>query len=352
MVGISLLTLVPGVFGGTETYARELIRALARVGTLEYRVFASDLAADAADGLPGEVVTAYHSSRSTTGRLLAMGRATASRRVRKQLRLDELEALHFPLSIMMPPVRRPPAVTTIHDVLDKLHPDVFSRGERAYRKVVYGWTARRSRLFIVPSEHSQEVLVEHAGFEPERIRVIPLGVDFERFHPGAVDREPVLVYPADHWPHKNHHRLLDAFAEARKARPELRLVLTGARLETLPRLEGVEVRGHVSPDEQADLYRRASALVFPSLHETFGLPPLEAMASGCPVAVSRAGSLPEVCGDAARYFDPTSTTEISEAILDVLDHPEPLVVRGFEHARRYTWDECARRHEAVYRELV
>lgn len=351
MVGISLLTLVPGLFGGTETYARELIQALNRVGTLEYRVFTTELADDAAKGLPEVRVRSYRASGTTPGRLLAMGLATGSPRLRRELRLDELEAIHFPLSIMIPPVRHRGAVTTIHDVLDKIYPEVFSRGERAYRKIVYGWTARLSRLIIVPSEHSKEVLVERAGFDPERIRVIPLGVSQERYRPGTEEREPFLLYPADNWPHKNHARLLEAFARVRQAKPELRLVLVGARLDGVAAAPGVEVRGYVSQDELAGLYRTATALVFPSLHETFGLPPLEAMASGCPVAVSRVGSLPEVSGEAARYFDPRSIDELVEAILDVVDHPAELVAKGLEQAKRYTWDECARRHEDVYREL-
>jgi glycosyltransferase involved in cell wall biosynthesis len=281
-----------------------------------------------------------------------MSHSTVSRRVRRELHADDLDAIHFPLSIMMPPLRRPPAVTTVHDVLDKIHPEVFSRAERAYRKVVYAWTARLSRLLIVPSEHSKEVFVERAGFDSDRIRVIPLGVDHELFRPGDGEREPFLLYPADGWPHKNHKRLLEAFQLVRRERPELRLVLAGASLDGIERDPGIEVRGYVSPHELADLYRRAAALVFPSVHETFGLPPLEAMASGCPVAVSRAGSLPEVCGDAARYFDPRSADEIAKAITEVLDRPDELVARGCERAQRYTWDETARRHEDVYRELV
>ncbi len=92
-------------------------------------------------------------------------------------------------------------------------------------------------------------------------------------------------------------------------------------------------------------------MVFPSLYEGFGQPPLEAMACGCPVACSNAASLPEVCGDAARTFDPTSPEEIAAAVLDALAHPDALVARGLERARLFTWDECARRHDAVYREL-
>jgi glycosyltransferase involved in cell wall biosynthesis len=112
------------------------------------------------------------------------------------------------------------------------------------------------------------------------------------------------------------------------------------------------VRGRVPREELAELYRTASALVFRSLYEGFGQPPLEAMASGTPIAVSRAGALPEVCGDAALYFEPTSADEIAEAIVAVLDHPGHLIERGLERAPRFTWDATARRHDDVYRALA
>ena len=352
MVGISLLTLVPGIFGGTETYARELTRALSRVGTLDYRVCAPAIAPDVGDGLPTKEITAYRASRTPIGRLAAMGLASIGPGVRRQLEPDHLDALHFPLSIMMPPLRKPPSVTTVHDVLDKVRPDAFSRAERAYRKVVYSWTARLSRLIIVHSEHAKEVYAAGAGIEAGRVRVIPLGIDRTLFTPGEETREPFLLYPADAWPHKNHDRLMEAFSLLRHERPDLSLVLTGAGHERRVLPEGVEYRGLVSPGELARLYRTASAMVFPSLHEAFGLPPLEAMASGCPVVVSNAGALPEVCGDAAAYFDPTSAEEIAGAISTVLDRPDELVARGLARAKLFSWDECARRHEDVYRELV
>src|SRR5919198_6484576 len=109
MVGISLLTLVPGVVGGSETYARELCRALARVGELEYRAFVPTIASDAGDGLPTTVVGEYQASRSMPGRVTAMaGAALAPGRIRRALRLDELGVIHFPLSVMLPPVDSPP----------------------------------------------------------------------------------------------------------------------------------------------------------------------------------------------------------------------------------------------------
>jgi glycosyltransferase involved in cell wall biosynthesis len=204
---------------------------------------------------------------------------------------------------------------------------------------------------IVSSAFVRDRAVEKLGLDPGRIRVVAFGIDHMRFTPGREPREPFIFYPARAWPHKNHARLFEAFALLRRDRPELKLVLTGGgHSGTVP--EGVEVRGHVSADEVVELYRRASALVFPSLYEGFGQPPLEAMACGCPVASSNAGSLPEICGDAARLFDPTSPAEIAAAVNEVLDDPEPWRERGLVRAAEFTWERSVRGHEDVYRELL
>ncbi len=352
-IGISLLTLVPGVVGGSERYARELCRALAQVGELEYRVFVPTIAADAAAGLPSQTVPAYRAAHSTPGRVAAMTlAAVAPAPLRRRLRLGELDAIHFPLSVMLPPVDRPPAATTVLDVQHEFFPELFSRAELRYRRLVYGWTVRRSRIVITISEHARETLIERLGLAPGRVRTIYLAVDSSRFTPGEGSREDFLLYPANRWPHKNHDLLFEAFARARLERPGLRLVLTGSghRNQRLPR--GVETRGRVSDAELIELYRSAAALVFPSLYEGFGQPPLEAMACGCPVAVSDVGPLPEVCGDAAVYFDPTDSEDVARGIVEALDRGSELVGRGLERARRFTWEECARRHDAIYRELA
>jgi glycosyltransferase involved in cell wall biosynthesis len=352
MVGISLLTLVPRVSGGSETYARELVRALARVGRLRYHVYAPTIAPDAADGLPATVVTSYRAATSTTGRLRAMAVATAfPAKLRREVRGAEPSALHFPLTITIPRGTGLPVATSILDLQHEFFPQFFPRAERLYRRVAYRAAARNSRLVIAISEHVRESIVERLGIQPDRVRVAYLGIDLERLRPGEGQREPIILYPANGWPHKNHARLLDAFRLIRDERPELRLVLTGEGLERLPKADGVENRGHVPRDELVGLYQRAQALVFPSLYEGFGLPPLEAMACGCPVAVSRAGALPEVCAEAARYFDPEDPEDIATAALALLANPRELVERGLERARRFTWDACAQRHDELYEEL-
>ena len=345
-----MLTLVPGVVGGSETYARELSRALARVGRLEYRAFVPTIAADAAEGLESVVVSEYRASRSTSGRLAAMAQAAvAPGRLRRALRTDELDAIHFPLSVMLPPLDTPPAATTVLDVQHEVFPEFFSRAELAYRRRVYGWTVRKSRIVITISEHAREALVERLGLEPERVRAIHLAVDHGRFTPDGRPREPFLLYPANAWPHKNHARLFDAFARVRAERPDLRLVLTGAAHDRLALPEGVESLGHVDLNRLVELYRSAAALVFPSLYEGFGIPCVEAMACGCPVAASNVASIPEVCGDAAVYFDPLDPESIADGIRRALDSPPP---GGAARAALFTWERCAHEHDEVYAELA
>ena len=352
MIGISLLTLVPGLSGGSETYARELCRALARVGELDYRVFVPTIAPDAADGLSSSAVKSYHASRVMSGRIMAMAFAAAyPGPVREELGLDELDAVHFPLSVMLPPVSQPPAATTVVDLQHEELPEFFGRAELAYRKAVYGWSIRRSRIAIAISEHGRETLIERHELSPERVRAIPLAVDHDVFTPrDTVAPGAYLLYPARPLAHKNHARLYEAFARVRKKRPELELVLT-AEGDYGPLPAGARARGRVSQQELVELYRGAAALVFPSLYEGFGMPVLEAMACGCPVACSNVTSLPEVAGDAARMFDPRSVDEITAAIEDVLDDPQPWIERGLERAKAFTWDACARAHDEVYREL-
>jgi glycosyltransferase involved in cell wall biosynthesis len=309
------------------------------------------VAPGAGDGLPTTLVPEYRARTTMPGRIAAMSLATAMPApIRRRFDAARLDALHFPLSVMIPPVDRPPAVTTVHDLQHEVYPQFFSRGELAYRRAVYGWTVKRSRLLIAISEHARQTLIERYELAPERVRTIHSGIDHARFTPGDGERRPLILYPANRWPHKNHERLFAAFVHVRRERPELRLALTGQGHERAQLPDGVESRGHVSADELVALYRTASCLAFPSLYEGFGLPPLEAMACGCPVACSNATSLPEVCGDAAEYFDPLSPDDMAAAILRALDGRR--VARGLAHAAEFTWDACARAHDAVYRDLI
>ena len=349
MVAIALLTFVPGEMGGSETYVRELLRHLARGGRCSYRVVLPSLAPDIAGGLPSEVASEYRAGGTIPRRLLAMTEA-AVRPGRLRPRFEQADVVHYPLTLRLPTVSRP-TVTTLLDVQHLDLPQMFSRAERAFRAVAWARSVRGADRVIVISDFVRERAVAKLGLDPEAIRVVHLGVDHERLSPGTGPREEFLLYPARRWPHKNHERLFAAFALLRRERPGLRLVLTGGGdFGDVP--EGVEARGHVPTAEVDDLMRRASALVFPSLYEGFGLPPLEAMACGCPVACSSAGSLPEVVGDAARLFDPRDPEAIAEAVDDVLRDPAEWSRLGVERAREFSWEKTAAGHDAVYGELT
>ncbi len=349
LIGIGLLTLVPGALGGSETYVEGLLGALAAGGELDYEVLVPPVAGDAGRGLPSQVASEYRAARTIPERLLAMGLA-ASRPAPLRRRLARADAVHFPLTIALPRVER--YAVTLHDVQHLDLPELFPRAERAFRAATWHRSVRGARLVIVPSGFVRDRAVERLGLDPGRLRVVAHGIDHDRFRPGdeSAQAEPFLLYPAKPWPHKNHARLLEAFALLRRERPGLRLVLTGGG--DFPPQEGVEQRGRVSLDELAALYRRAAALVFPSRYEGFGQPPLEAMACGCPVACSNAGALPEVVGDAARLFDPESPPAIVEAVEAVLADPEPWRMRGFARAAGFSWERSGREHEAAYRELL
>ena len=125
-------------------------------------------------------------------------------------------------------------------------------------------------------------------------------------------------------------------------------MLTGAGHDPAGLPDGVETVGDAPLEMRISLYRRASALVFPSLYEGFGLPPIEAMACGCPVAASDAGSLPEVVGDAGILFDPRHAEAIAAGISEALDRDDELRERGLARAAGFTWDATARAHDRVY----
>ena len=241
---------------------------------------------------------------------------------------------------------------TLHDFQHHDFPENFSRSRRAFRRRAYDGAAREAQAVIVASEFVRAQAVDLLGLDGSQVHVIAHGVEHDVFKPSDEPREQFLLYPARPWPHKNHARLLEAFGELRRERPDLRLcspaTVTGRRSS----LRESTTSGYVSRDELADLYRRAACLVFPSLYEGFGLPVLEAMASGCPVAASDRGAIPEVCGDAAVLFDPDDAHAIANGVREALARADELRERGIAHAAAFTWEDTARRHEAVYRQAA
>jgi glycosyltransferase involved in cell wall biosynthesis len=350
-VGISLLTLAPGDLGGSETYARQLVRALGSVGELDYAVFVPAHAKNAAGSLPAIQVREPRVARRGPSRIPAMAlSALRSRQVRTGL--EQVDVVHYALTVPVPRTSGP-TVVTLHDVQHRDLPEFFGPGRRSFRRIAYDRATRTANAVVVTTEFVRGRALELLELEPDRVHVIPHAINHTLFRAGDEEREPYLLYPARPWPHKNHVRLFEAFALLRKDRPKLRLILTGGGLERLGQLpEGVERWGVVPPADLASLYQRAACLVFPSLYEGFGLPPLEAMACGCPVAASNVSAIPEVCGDAAVLFDPTDPEAIAAGVLEADGKADELRKRGLERAAAFTWEATARAHEDVYRDAA
>ena len=193
MIGISLLTLDPWTVGGTQTYARELVRALSDHGSLEYRVCVSRIASDAGGALPTSVVPEFPASRNRLGRVAGLTRATlADGRLRRALGREHASAFHFPLTVMLPRVDVP-AATTIHDLQHEAFPQFFSRPQLMFRRHVYGRSVRASRIVIAVSKHVRDDLVDRLGYPREQVRV-----DLPRRRPRALHtrRAPAGAVPA------------------------------------------------------------------------------------------------------------------------------------------------------------
>ncbi len=348
---LSMLTLVPGTMGGSETYARELVHELAS-RDLDVRALVAPVGAGFAGGLPERVASEFPTGPGQADRLRALALGTLLRR-RLQRYTAGAEVLHYPFTVPVPPRRAAQrSVVSLLDVQHRDLPDLFGRAERAYRGVAYDRAARAADAVVTISQFCKARIVHHLGIDPARVHVAHLGVRTEEFRPHLGPREQLLLYPAKGWPHKNHAVLLEAFRRLRRGNPDLELVLTGARADELPQVpDGVQVRGLVGRAELVELYRRAAVMVFPSRYEGFGLPPVEAMASGCPVAAASAGSLPEVVGDAGVLFDPDDPQAVAAGVEQALDRSGELTRRGLERAAGFTWSACADAHVAVYRAL-
>ena len=374
-VGFSLLTLFPGRVGGSESNVRGLLGQFAdgngpeRVTVLANRHVMAAYGPYARGPVSLHEVHSYRPGDGNLTRLLAMTAAGLLPRIAARDVPRDLDVLHHPVTVPVPQLVDVPSVTTLLDLQHHELPESFPPAERLFRRWAYDGAGRRADLVVTISEHARAQIAAMEGIGPDRVESVPLGVDTGRFNQSPTEGDRALaarlparfvVYPANLWPHKNHARLVEALAHVPDR--DLHLVLSGqtyGRLDALlghARRAGVADRithaGYLQPEEMPALLRTARALVFPSLFEGFGLPPLEAMACGCPVACSSTGSLPEVVDEAGLLFDPRAPGEIAGTIDSVTSDDAVrarLIASGLERARHFTWAAAARRHVALYR---
>ena len=368
-VGLNLVYLVPGEIGGMETYARELIPAVAaQAPGIEMTAFINLEAAERGLDLGAHVRTVVVPVHARNRVEWVRGEQQHLPRLGRRARIDLLHSL-----ASTAPARGAFArVTTIHDLIYRRFPEAHFGIRTLGMRVLVPLAARRSDRIIADSRSTAQDIERFLGVRPEKIDVIHLGYQDRPSLPvqaepelevrrrwGLGDRPLVLTLSAKR-PVKNLVRLLEALALLPvERRPVLMMpgYATPYEQHLRERAHGLGIEQDIRmpgwiPEEQVEgLWRSATCFVFPSLYEGFGLPVLEAMGRGVPVACSDRSSLPEVAGDAARFFDPEQPRAIADALeLLLADEREraELVRLGFEQANRFTWAETARRTLASY----
>jgi glycosyltransferase involved in cell wall biosynthesis len=279
------------------------------------------------------------------------------------------DLVHCP-SYVAPWAIKVPFVVTVHDAASKHFPRDHPLEWRVYVDRVMPRRLRAAARVITGSQFGRREVIAAFGLEPDRVIAVPYGLDsrFQSYSaPPTSPNGPTLLFPGAPIGRKNLDSVLRCMATASRQSSVGQAVLeiSGAREEDFPAYSklvgslGLQARvrwlGLVPVSDVPALYARASAIVYPSLYEGFGFPPLEAMAVGTPVVASDRGSLPEVLGDAALMVDPTDTRALGDALEAVLSQPElrgRLRSAGERQARLYTWDRCAQRTVEVYREVL
>lgn len=371
-VGLNLIFLVPGETGGMEVAARELIPELIKAAPdVRFTAFVNREAAAVKDGPWGELLPSVTVPVNARNRVQwVRGEQMLLPRLARRAGVDLVHSL----ASTAPAWGRFRRVVTVHDLIYARFPEAHSGIRDRGMRVLVPLAVRRSDRVIVDSDSTRQDLVELLGTSPGRIDVVPLGMGSprrrdplpqaelrERLELG--DRRVALSLSAKR-PHKNLAALLGALALMDDAsRPVLVVPGYGtwheAELRERAAALGVErdVRflGWLSGEELEGLWALAEVFVYPSLYEGFGLPVLEAMERGVPVACSNASSLPEVAGDAALLFDPHDEVAIASALERLLSDPAEatrLRTLGLEQATRFSWERTARLTLESYRRVL
>lgn len=321
----------------------------------------------------------FPTDRLTT-KVMAWGPSLAWRHLRLPLamRSDGVD-LHFSPAYFLPLLKVCPSIVVVHDLTFKVHPEWFAGDRRMKFDEIFWREVKKADRILTVSEHSRSDIVRLLGVEPSRVTAIPEAAD-EHFHPVddaarlAGVREKfglpegfVFTVGAIHT-RRNLERLIEALSLARDdTGKEVFLLIVGTPAEFSP---PVDIRGtaarcglsgrvlhvdYVSEEDLLLLYNACGLFAYPSIYEGFGLPVIEAMACGAPVACSNVTSIPEVAGDAALYFDPEKTEEIAEALSLVLSDvavASRLRKDGLERASLFSWRRTAVETLAVFNEVA
>ncbi len=361
---------------GIGVHVTNLVRGLARIegagdaaAANEYFLFVRPEDRDFADDLPSNFRCVVE--RSPVYSLREIG--TMTWRIWRA-RLDLYHATHYVLPAIVPC----PTVVTIHDIIHLLYPGFLpSRAASLYAQGMFRHSVARADRIIAVSNNTRDDVLDYFRVDEAKVRVVYNGVE-SRFRRRLDDeelrtslnalgvRQPYVLFVGNPKPHKNLDRVIEAYARARsRAGFEAPLVCVGARPGTDFKLElrarqlgvGDHVRllGRVDGEILPALYQGASLFLYPTLYEGFGLPVVEAMASGVPVITSNTSALKEIAQGYAELVNPLEVKEIARAIERCLgnrDHARQLAGRAGERSARFQWQEAAGSTLQIYREVL
>lgn len=377
---LNAVAFVPGRMGGVESYLRNLVSSLQELdGGHDYYLICNqrDLASFQLSSPRFHALRCAFAKPSPLWYLrAAMRELTPLDPLRLFMDGLRMDLVHHPFSVLQPIRHRLPSVLTFHDMQHEYFPEYFSRRALQARKALWRPSAEQATRIVAISGYAKSTLVERYQIDPDKIDVVYNGYD-RRF--AVIDDHarlaavksrynldrPFIYYPAASWPHKNHMNLLAALRlMVERFGFDGRLVLSGiamqghdrvlAGIDRLGLRDNVKLLGYLPQEDLPSLYNLARVMAFPSRHEGFGIPLLEAMACGCPVACSNVTSIPEVAGSAALTFDPDSVEEIAEALWTLWSDETlraDLAARGLERVKEFSWGNMARQTVQVYERI-
>jgi glycosyltransferase involved in cell wall biosynthesis len=391
-VGLNARFMYPGLCGGSEFYLRNLIGHIARIDLYnEYTIFTNETTfyeyhypfkknikkRILYDTYPFPSLI-KHISRKVLEKMFRVGNTAVDEKQRKTCRTVKesgSEIIHCFPSYLDPETEFLPAVLSVLDIQHEYFPEFFTEESLKIRSKLYRDSAEKAKTIISISHFTKKTLIEKYGIPGEKIFPVHLGVN-PIFYAGQSSEnlkdarrkyglpEDFIIYPAFTWPHKNHIKLFESMLILRrKYLRDTKLVLTGNPRNNQDNImrflddhnlkDRVIFLGFVPTEDLPAIYGNAALMAYPSLFEGFGLPVVEAMAAGCPVACSNTTSLPELVGDAAETFDPTDAEDISDAIYVLMNDPEKRSIniqKAKERAAKFSWYNTAVKTIQVYKE--
>lgn len=374
-VGISLLDFQPNNSGGIETYCRDLISGLQKIDKVnQYFILLNKRNEGTLEVTGDNFEIVYCDNRTFLHKVLnklKLKNYTGESIIKTNIEKLDLDILHFPLQTIQEYLLglKVKKIISIMDIQQEYFPEFFTKSDLKNRKKMYVESCKTADRIIAISDFTKETIIEKFGIEKEKIVTVHLNYNNDIFgrnvKSAKLPYDPFFYYPAATWPHKNHITLIKAFALFHKIYPEYHLVLSGIQKQQYSNIKNLITRlkldthvhmlGYLEYKELPGVFKQAYVLVFPSLFEGFGIPMIEAMSVGCPVIASNTTSVPEVAGNAALYFDPTSTQDIARTMkMIVRDNTrrEQLILNGYKQASKFTKSRMVKDTLQVYRKIA